>query len=50
MYRFYSMSILYFIKYIKPKHEMIYLDQRSYEMVEFSKTNVRSEISTFEIV
>ena len=43
------MSILCLIKYIKPKHEIIYLDQRNYEIPKFSKTKVKFEISPFEI-
>ena len=35
--------------WIKPKYEIIYLDQRSYEIPKFSKTKVRFEICSIEI-
>ena len=42
------MSILCLMKYIKPFYEIIYPDQRTYEIPKFSK--VRFEIRIFEIV
>ena len=43
------MLILCLIKQIKPNHEIIYLDQRSYTIPTFSKKKVKFEISIFEI-
>ena len=37
------------IKQIKPRHEIIDLNQKSYEIPKFLKTNVRLEISSFQI-
>ena len=49
LFRKKNMSILCLIKYIKPKYEIIYSDQISYEIPKSSKTKVKFEISTLEI-